>query len=64
MERYALIQEADNIVRTIVAVHPSQAWHCDDDCFYVLLNDEEQCDMGWTFVAGTSPRFTFTSSGQ
>lgn len=64
MERYAVIQEADNIVRTIVAVAHGRSWHCDDGCFSVLLTDGEDCDMGWTFVVGASPRFTFTSSGQ
>jgi hypothetical protein len=57
MERYAVIQEADNIVRTIVAVAPDQAWHCDDNCFPVLLNAGENCDMGWTYYADETPRF-------
>jgi hypothetical protein len=57
MERYALIQEEDNIVRTIVAVAPDQAWHCDDDCFQILLNPGEDCDMGWLYRAEDTPRF-------
>jgi hypothetical protein len=57
MELYALVQEADNIVRTIVAVAPDQAWHCDDDCFPVLLNSGEACEMDWRYEPGMQPRF-------
>lgn len=57
MERYAVVQQSDSIVRTIVQVVPGQEWHCDDDCDPVLLAGGEDCDMGWLYRAGESPRF-------
>lgn len=58
MERYAIVQQSDSIVRTIVQVAPDQAWHCDDDCDPVKLEPGEACDMGWIFAEGASPRFS------
>lgn len=57
MERYAIVQQSDSIVRTIVQVAPDQAWHCDDDCFSVMLEIGEACDMGWGYKQNETPRF-------
>jgi hypothetical protein len=57
MERYALVQQVDSIVKTVVAPSPGMSWHCDDDCFPVLLNTGEACEMGWQYEPGMQPRF-------
>jgi|LakMenEpi03Aug12_release.lakeMendotaPanAssembly.Ray.scaffolds.fasta_scaffold2855267_1 hypothetical protein len=58
MSNYAIINKETNIVKTIiVADENSITANTEDDCYSILLLENELCAMTWIHVENQTPRF-------